>query len=81
MREREVTLNDGLNRRDFIARVLRGERVDRLPRAVFGGGLEAAVGNIVFSVDVRYDLGFADIRFESTDAKTNALMVTAGFGF
>jgi len=31
--------NDGLNRRDSIARVLRGKRVDRLPRAVFGGGL------------------------------------------
>lgn len=34
-----MKLNDGLNRRDFITRVLRGERVDRLPRAVFGGGL------------------------------------------
>lgn len=28
-----------MNRRDSIGRVLRGERVDRLPRAVFGGGL------------------------------------------
>lgn len=33
--------NKGLNRRDSIARVLRGERVERLPRAVFGGGLWA----------------------------------------
>jgi len=30
---------DGVNGRDLIARVLRGERVDRVPRAVFGGGL------------------------------------------
>lgn len=30
---------DGFSRRDSIARVLRGESVERLPRAVFGGGL------------------------------------------
>jgi uroporphyrinogen decarboxylase len=30
-----------MNRRDFIRRVLRGERSDRLPRALFGAGLWA----------------------------------------
>lgn len=34
-----MQLDDGLNRRTSIARVLRGERGERLPRAVFGGGL------------------------------------------
>ena len=48
---------------------------------VFGGGLEAAVGRLVLSLDVRYDLGFADIHINIDEHKTNALMFMAGIGF
>jgi len=48
---------------------------------VFGGGLEAAVGRFVLSLDVRYDLGFADLHASGIDPKTNALMFMAGIGF
>jgi hypothetical protein len=46
-----------------------------------GGGLEAAVGRLVLSLDVRYDLGFADIHINIDEHKTNALMFMAGIGF
>jgi uroporphyrinogen decarboxylase len=38
-RDMNGKLNGVLDRQHFITRVLRGERVERLPRAVFGGGL------------------------------------------
>jgi hypothetical protein len=48
---------------------------------VIGGGLEAAVGRLLFSLDARYDLGFADLHSTGVEPKTNALMIMAGIGF
>lgn len=50
-----------MNRRDLIQRVLRGERVDRLPRALFGGGRWACQQTGLAMKDLDRDPGhFAD---------------------
>jgi hypothetical protein len=48
---------------------------------VFGGGLDAEVGKLLLSLDVRYDQGYDALGWESKDPKPNMLLVMAGIGF
>ncbi len=49
---------------------------------VFGGGVEFVLDKILLVLDVRYDLGLANINNDGdTTIKTNALMIMAGVGF
>jgi hypothetical protein len=50
--------------------------------AVFGAGLEVVMNKLMLALDVRYDMGLADINDKGTDAlKLKALMFMVGVGF
>jgi hypothetical protein len=48
--------------------------------ATFGGGLDLALGFIMLTTDVRYNLGLTAIG-GGTDSKWNTWMLLAGLGF
>lgn len=50
--------------------------------AVFGGGVEIMMSKLMLILDVRYDMGLANINAMGTDTlKTKALMFMVGVGF
>mgnify|MGYP001180904573 CR=1 FL=1 len=51
--------------------------------AVFGGGLEFYLDKIMLVLDVRYNLGLANVnnKGDETTAKNKAVMIMAGIGF
>lgn len=50
--------------------------------AVFGAGLEVMMDKLMLILDIRYDMGLADINDKGTDAlKLKALMFMVGVGF
>lgn len=50
--------------------------------AVFGAGLEVAMNKLMIALDVRYDMGLANVNNKGTDTlKLKALMFMLGVGF
>ena len=54
---------------------------DVISSVVFGGGVDAEVGRLFISLDVRCDLGYDALGWSSKDPKPNAVWVMAGIGF
>jgi len=48
---------------------------------VLGAGLEAEAGRLLLCLDVRYDLGVAELNISDIAPKKNALLIMAGIGF
>jgi len=48
---------------------------------VFGVGLETKVGELLLSLDIRYDVGFDTLSWARLDPKPDALLIMAGIGF
>jgi hypothetical protein len=48
--------------------------------ALFSGAIGAALDIAMFTIDVRYNLGFSDIA-DGEEGKWNTLMIMGGFGF
>jgi hypothetical protein len=48
--------------------------------AVFGGGVDVAVGPVILTGDIRYNLGLSKIS-DTDDSKWNSWMVLVGIGF
>ena len=47
---------------------------------MFGGGVDVAVGPVILSGDIRYNLGLSAIS-DDEDTKWNSWMVLVGIGF
>ncbi len=64
---------------DDIKEYLKGTDIS----AVFGGGLEIVLDKIMLVLDIRYNLGLANIDNKGTETtiKNKAVMIMAGIGF
>lgn len=49
--------------------------------AVFGGGVEFVMDKLLLILDIRYNLGLANINDGEESIKANAVLITAGIGF